>query len=102
MAGDKIDEVGYAAMVNGNFPESSNEYPASKYKLSVIKKGTIQINSLSVSIKKGETKKITYKYTGDGTVKCASTDKTAITCSVDKTNKKIIIIPVINFIICFI
>lgn len=50
---------------------------------------TFTISQTSLSMKIGETKSITYSYTGDGVVSCSPTSGTYATCTVNTYNKTI-------------
>ena len=56
------------------------------------KKGTITLGT-TPTVTYGTDSTLTYTYDGDGTVSCASSDTSAVTCSVDATNKKITLHP---------
>ena len=91
MSGDKMNEVNYAFIAGANFPESLREYPVNKYAMKLINTGEVRLNSTWIKVKPGEEKRISYKYSGDGTIKCVSGDINSATCYVDKTNKEIVI-----------
>ena len=73
-----------------NLPDRLAEYPESVRNLSTIKQGVITIsNSITVGVSKSIA--LSYEYSGDGTVKCVSSDKSYVTCKVNETDKTITI-----------
>lgn len=77
-----------------NLPTKLSEYPADKYKLTTIPQGKITFSeeTRKVETNDGEhTETVPYEYNGDGQVKCESSNPEVVTCSVDETNKAILI-----------
>ena len=74
-----------------NMPAKLDLYPASDYIRETIQQGTVTVSDNNLPLKSKETKKISYRYNGDGTVKCESSNASLVTCSVDKTNKTVTI-----------
>ena len=62
-----------------------------EYTLTTIPQGTLTVTNNIKYLPIGGKRNLTYTYTGDGTVKCLSSNTNFVTCSVDNTNKKITI-----------
>lgn len=74
--------------VGVNLPTRINEFPKDKYTLKTIPQGKITISNTNIEMK-AKNEQITYKYNGDGIVKCISSNNNIATCSIDQNHKKI-------------
>lgn len=82
---DRMPEIACAV----DLPLNESSYPATMGISTPITQGNVKLNNNSVNLLIGSNVSITYDYSGDGIVKCESSNINQATCSVDKVNKKI-------------
>lgn len=77
--------------VTANMPDTIDKYPMSKYILKAIPKATIKINETKLTLTNNNSVTKKYEYNGDGEIMCKSSNKSYVTCKIDKKNKTITI-----------
>ena len=75
--------------------------PPKKYEVAVVdlvqqekNVSTLTLANTNIDLTYGINGENTYTYDGDGTISCESSDETKVTCSVDKNNHKISLVPI--------
>lgn len=88
ISGSPYKAPAISCAINLPLNKEGNEQPAP---IETIPQGKVTLSNYYKYLLVGEEVKIGYGYNGDGVVKCKSSDTSSVTCSIDKTNNKVVV-----------